>query len=581
MTNNSMTDKARLARIAADRAKRAATGRLRRSRLYRWRFMGPPASHLLFLPQEIRTADPTFFAELKDGHLGFAGFVAHIGNGSPFDVVPPSDVWLDRLNGFAWLRHLAVAREEGGDAKARTLVLDWIKRNRSGEGRAFLPAVMARRLISWLANGSLLLDAGDQLTYDTIMQSLEEQTRVLAGAWAEAPAGLPRLTALTALMLSGLCIADQEQLLDHVEGSFLAQLDRQIGPTGHHVSRDPSAPVEILLDLLPMTQCFVARERDQPKALLSAIKRMLRSVRAMRLGDGQLARFHGRGPMLPASIATVLAYDDAYAVQPAAPQSGYMRLVAGQSIVIVDTGAPPALEYSGEAHAGCLAFELSSGTWPLIVNSGAPGAAEQGWREVARSTAAHSTLSIDGHSSSHLVSGRALERTMGTPGITGPEEVTCSLNTSAGIAVLEASHDGYLGRFGLLHRRLMRIEPSGARIDGCDRLGHPDSNVRIRGDVPFAIHFHVHPEVACSLGESPDSAILTLPSGERWKLSMKGSARLGLEESIYLADATGPRRSIQITLRGRCLDSAEVHWRLERITYVEGGPRWRRHPEVT
>ena len=38
-----------------------------------------------------------------------------------------------------------------------------------------------------------------------------------------------------------------------------AELERQILPDGGHSSRNPSILVELLLDLLPLRQCFAAR----------------------------------------------------------------------------------------------------------------------------------------------------------------------------------------------------------------------------------------------------------------------------------------------------------------------------------
>jgi uncharacterized heparinase superfamily protein len=105
-------------------------------------------------------------------------------------------------------------------------------------------------------------------------------------------------------------------------------------------------------------------------------------------------------------------------------------------------------------------------------------------------------------------------------------------------------------------------------LDGRDRLGHPDPNDRIKGDIPFGIHFHLHPGVDARAGEIHNSAELALMNGETWRLMVRGNAQLVFEDSMHLSDTTGPKRSLQVVLRGRCLDSTEVHWRLERMEVV-------------
>jgi len=84
-------------------------------------------------------------------------------------------------------------------------------------------------------------------------------------------------------------------------------------------------------------------------------------------------------------------------------------------------------------------------------------------------------------------------------------------------------------------------------------------------DVPFAIHFHLHPDVACTEAPKGGRTEVVLPNNERWAFSAKG-AHVSIEDSFYCADLSGPRRSLQIVLRGGCYGENEVTWELERRT---------------
>ena len=125
---------------------------------------------------------------------------------------------------------------------------------------------------------------------------------------------------------------------------LVAELDRQILPDGGHVSRNPGALIELLLDLLPLRQAFAARNVAPPPALNNAIDRMMPMLRFFRHGDGSFAQFNGMGPTAPDLLATILAYDDARGAPLAnAPHSGYQRVDAGRSAGdLMDTGAPAA-----------------------------------------------------------------------------------------------------------------------------------------------------------------------------------------------------------------------------------------------
>ena len=55
-----------------------------------------------------------------------------------------------------------------------------------------------------------------------------------------------------------------------------------------HISRNPGALIELLIDLLPLRQTFAARNIAPPPALLNAIDRMMPMLRFFRHGDGTL-----------------------------------------------------------------------------------------------------------------------------------------------------------------------------------------------------------------------------------------------------------------------------------------------------
>src|SRR5207248_4160273 len=93
-----------------------------------------------------------------------------------------------------------------------------------------------------------------------------------------------------------------------------------------------------------------------------------------------------------------------------APHSGYQRVESGGTLVLMDTGRAPPLAVSQEAHAGCLAFELSSKAQRIVVNCGLPGTNRDSWRQVARATSAHSTVTFCDESSAHFVVSRAVKR---------------------------------------------------------------------------------------------------------------------------------------------------------------------------
>ena len=569
MTRLSLTERLRITGLGLDRARRATVSRVLASPAVRWSFGPQSADQLLIVPQDLRTADPSFWRELKLGQLGLAGSTADLGGRSPFDVRPPSDGWARALYGFGWLRHLDAVENPEAREMARSLAIDWASHRRATRTSRFDAAVRGRRMISWLSHANLLLEGADQRSFDVIADSLGAQTNNLAATWRDVPPGHPRLLALVALTLADLCIAGHDIRLAGVERALSLELDHQILPDGGHIGRNPLTPIELLLDLLPLRQCFASRGRPVPPSLAGAIARMLPLVRMMRLGDGQTARFNGMGVASPAAQATVLAYEDTSKPLPrSAPESGYARLERGQTVIVADVGAAPPLEYAGAACAGCLSFELSVGTSPVFVNGGAPSASDDAWRPASRATACHNTASLAEQSSSRLVRHAGLERLVGATPIRGPDVVSFALTElpqADGALMLEGHHNGYIGRFGLMHSRKLTLSADGRRLDGVDYLDGPGRMpVRLAEDVPLAVHFHLHPGVVCRHGDNPRTVLLSLDDGAELRFT-SATLPIAVEESIHFADSSGPAASLQLVLRDLTRGGSEIGWTLERV----------------
>ncbi len=526
------------------------------------------SERLLIAPQDIRTADPIAADHIYAGHFSLAGKMASTHGYSPFIISPPSRAWSEALHGFGWLRHLRAADTALSRANARALVEDWLSLS-SGNARAMDrqvvrdPKVASRRLISWLSQSPIILENADHAFYRRFLRALERHAAALERGLAGGLEAEARLTAIIALTQTGLCLEGASGLLRRAIFLLSRELTAQILGDGGHISRNPRILVELLVDLLPTRQAFVARGLTAPAPLLNAIDRMIPMLRMFRHADGALAGFNGMGVSEPETLATLLAHGDVGGAPTLnAPYSGYQRLEADGSVVIVDVGAPPPWAFSREAHASCLAFEFSSGLHRLIVNCGAPPAGAGDLREAARASAAHSTLVIDDHSSCRFAppgsksfaSGMVLE---------GPSRIEVSRRTDEALRQrIDALHDGYARAYGFLHQRILLLERDGAKLSGEDRLSAAGKTRPLYGK-RLAVRFHLHPAVTAEIDQATLQVLLTLPSGEKWRFDAEGH-NIDLEESIFLASPGGPRPTVQIVLQDEIVENRRINWSFTR-----------------
>src|SRR5438105_4066007 len=550
-----------MTRFARNMIARASGSSVALSRLWPGR-----TDRLIIAPHDLRTADATRAAEIYAGRFVFAGKIVTCQGRSIFDLEPPSEDWEVALLGFGWLRHLRAADTALTRANARSLVDDWISNPTHKRPVTRRADVMARRVISLLSQAPLVLGDSDSKFYRRYLRGLAREIRYLRYTMDIAD-GVPRLQVLIALCYASLCLANQASHIRSATRRLSDELQRQIMPDGGHISRNPGALVELLSDLLPLRQTFAARNIAPPPALLNAIDRMMPMLRFFRHGDGTFALFNGMSSTPSDLLATLLAYDDAHGAPMAnMPHTGYQRIDAGAMILIIDTGAPPQPSVSHDAHAGCLSFELSSGPSRIVINCGMPSTGRDNWRAFARSTAAHSTLTYHDTSSCQFVELSAMKRLLqGAPVVSGPVMVENIREAVANGVLLTTSHDGYLARFGVVHRRVLMIAPDGSRLDGEDTLS-PAPGGRIKGgETDYALRFHLHPAVKASRLSDSRGVMLVLPNRDVWTFEALDD-KVDLEDSVFLAGNDGPRRTAQVVIRQDSRSAASIRWSFVRST---------------
>ncbi|HEV2651953.1 MAG TPA: heparinase II/III family protein [Rhizomicrobium sp.] len=537
----------------------------RRTWFYRLLLNGRLAEKLSFypydaLPRRLEDADA-----VMRGRFRFLGHVEEAGDKSIFDRPTAPLQWQEALHAFEWLPPLSAAGGDPARRIATELIGKWVRKfTRYGQPE-WSPEVMAKRLIHLFAHGRMVIINSDLMWRSKLFVSLREQSRMLARIAREAPDGLPRLETAAAVVLSGICLENT----DHRIESGLAMLEEEVAiqilPDGGHVSRSPEALLNAYRHIMMVIDALRTTQREVPPSLRSAYDRMAPMIRFFRHGDGGLGLFNGGHECDPKVIAGLLARDEVRG-QPLghARHSGYQRLAAARSLLLFDCGTSPPREFSTHAHAGALAFEFSTGEQRLIVNCGATSALNSSWATALRATAAHSTLTLSDRSSASIQPKGIVRDLLGARLCDGPVAIEMRRNEGPHGWTLLASHDGYVAPFGLRHERQLTLSPRGDTLTGADRLlpDGPPPQGRKRSELPFAIRFHIHPEVRVSPSQG-GGMILKLPTGEGWRFRTGG--QLSVEESVYLGSEQ-VRRCEQLVITGAVKDQpVEVAWVFEQI----------------
>ena len=506
------------------------------------------------------------------GHFPVGGRTLRLQGTSPWDTPMPDPAVAAGMHGFEWLDHLAALGNQAARQTAQDWTAQWIARYGRGGGPGWSPALAGQRLRRWTGHALFLMADGSTLHTDRFLRALSHHTAFVARRWDAAPAGPPRMEALTGLLLAALTLEGMAGHVPPAKAGLVRECRAGIIGDGAIPSRNPQELLDILVLLTTTSRALEDAGRMVELALTEAIERIAVILRTLRHMDGALPRFHG-GDRAPEGLLD-RALDDAGVRVPARDgrAMGYGRLQGGRSSLIVDAAPPPLGPGSEGAHASTLAFELVSNRRAVIVNCGPGAPFGADWERASRATASHSTLALDGLSSARM----RVTRRGSAPLNDGPRIVGVEREREPSYTAFLLSHDGYVASHGLTHLRRLDLSRDGRALSGEDTLVALGPAERRQLDrvmarsgehgIGYAIRFHLHPQAGVDLDREGTAAIITLRSGEVWALRQDGPARLSLEPSVYLeAGALRPHATMQIVLSAAVRDyTSQIAWSLSK-----------------
>lgn len=512
--------------------------------------------------------------QLIAGNFLFAGYLVEAAGHSIWTLPDPGPGFAEEIHGFAWLDDLAAVGDGAARSRAQDWTAEWIAIYARGRGPGWTPDLTGRRLIRWINHALFLMNGQESEVNKLYFRSLAQQTIFLSRRWQAATPGLPRFEALTGLIYAGLALTGMERHVDPAVKALARECLERIDAEGGIPTRNPEELLEVFTLLNWAAQALSEAGRMAPKAHLAAIERIAPTLRALRHADGGLARFHGGGRGQDGRLDQALANSGVKSKPGQGLSMGFVRLSAGRSTLILDAAAPPTGDASYNGHASTLAFELTSGRRPVVVNCGSGVSFGETWRRAGRATPSHSTLGIDGFSSARLGAKRLIGGHQREMLAYVPDDVRMEPRQSDDASGLVIGHSGYVPTHGLTHVRQIDLSLNGRSVVGEDTLATISKADEVRFDnalersrlngVAYAVRFHLHPDVDATLDLGGTAVSMALKSGEIWVFRHDGSAKLSLEPSVYLEKGRlKPRASKQVVLSGAAIDYAtRVRWTL-------------------
>lgn len=461
-----------------------------------------------------------------------------------------------RLLTHEWLRDLRALGSDMAKRKAASLIRDWIENQEEWDEEAWSPEILGARLSNWIGFYDFYGAQVPGVFEPELLLSMARQLRHLINTAPANLIGFDNLQVIKGLIFGGLGLIDSEKALGLAFELLDRQLEAEVLPDGGHVSRNPEHHARVLRSLIDIRSALCAGQIDVPPDLDLAITRMVPALKFFRHGDGCLALFHGGSESQSLQLDATLTLSEAKGrVLKCLPQTGYERVTAGRSLLMIDTDLPPQRPYDQSAHVGLMSFEFSVGKERILTNCGAGVSGDADWQHAMAASAAHNTIIYRDKNACELLPDGGI-------GSRQPKEMIAQRYEQDGLQVVEMSHDGYMQKYKVMIQRSLGLTKEGDELRGRDIVSGPEGS-------DYAIRWHVHPKVTVSLAQGGGSALLRTAAGHGWRLRVRG-ADLALENSVYCGQDS-PRRTFQLRASGRVKeDTSIVEWNLTREQTKKG-----------
>jgi uncharacterized heparinase superfamily protein len=410
-----------------------------------------------FRPVDARTPgcwpDP---AELRAGKVRLLGLARELGEGSGWEHADAPRLWRFHLHYWDWAWGLATDPDRlAARALFARLWRCWQASAGFAHPDAWHPYPAALRAWSWCGLHRSLV-AGQDIE-PGFVAGLAVHAGFLRHHLEYDLGGNHLIKDLKALVGLAVFLVD-ERLLRLAVRRLARQADVQILADGGHYERSPAYHCQVLADFIDVTELLRAAGRVPPSELTGAVDRMRRWLGAVLSPDGQVPMLNDGYPVggeLIAALQPGPRPDDPLLVL---ADTGLVRAAVGDWHLLADTGPPGPPSASGHAHADTFGCLVHVDGIPLLVDTGTSTYEPGPVRRYQRSTAAHSTVQVDGADSTEVWGVFRVARRARVSRLAARPE-------SSGFT-FEAVHDGFRRLPGRpLHRRRWSLTEDGLRVD--------------------------------------------------------------------------------------------------------------------
>ena len=455
-----------------------------------------------------------------------------------------------KLHSFLWLFSLDLKSSKN---ITQNIILNWIKKNETYDKNKWEIDTLSKRVISWISSAKLTYEDSDDNYKYRFNSMIQKQINHLIyeinkSKWVD-----DKMIGCSAIILAGLAYNEKDKYLAFGLNLLNKIINISFDKEGFPKTRNIQQLIFYLKYFVLIREWLKESQVNIPEYLNEIIFYQGNSYNLFCEENDNSFLFNGNNLFKFKELSKYLSNHGYKFSNNTNEVGGYAILKNKKNTVIMDIGPSPDRQFSKNYQSGALSFEILSNNYKLISNSGYFKKKNHKLNSISRSSAAHSTLIIDNHSSCKI-------DTVSQEVKQGLRIINKKVKQEKNYWKIVSSHDGYLKRYGVIHERKIEFFVKDKKFVGHDTLFKKRNQKKNN----FEIRFHILPETRIMKTQDEKSILIDL-NGEGWRFSCPGHL-IHIETGLYFGRKNTFTENQNFFISGTTSNEDQIiKWELNKI----------------
>ena len=426
----------------------------------------------------------------------------------------------NNLNSFFWLFSLDL---KSSKKDTQEVIQQWMDRYYKYNSKSWELDILSKRIIAWISNTKLTYEDGTSQYQKSFNGVIKKQINYLVDEIDRSEWVDDKLIGCSAIILAGLSYQDKDNYLNKGLDLLRKFVKFSLNNDGFPKSRNIRQLNFYLKYFILIREWLKESQSEIPDYINENIYYLGQAYAFIWKNNKIDLLFNGNHEAKNNDFDHYLKKLGYNFKSVNNEIGGYAILNNKKYSLIMDVGASPDKKFSSNYQAGALSFEIISNGKKLICNSGYYQDYNHQLNDLSKSSAIHSSLIIDDTSSCKF------NKTKNKS-----SKITQNLKILKKNIIFEknywkinATHDGYLKQYGIIHERNIEFYPEQFKFVGYDKI---ISKNRIK-NLKFEIRFHLEPNTKIMKTQDNRSILIDL-NGDGWRFNSDNNP-INIDNGLY------------------------------------------------